>query len=206
MKHLVKALLCLAACVFISQSCVEKDYDWDNIDKNGVLSIPPVMFGNIDTIYIKRLPSGILPPNISLPPMSIAKSDTIKGLFGGDAIKNFFFDGAGTVEIQAKADLMLSISGVTVNVYFSILDSNGNRIENVEIPEQSLTINEKNQVFSIKVASQDMAYMENADDLELTIAISNEQGSAITIDGEDNKNYLFLKEIIVKNGGFHFEL
>jgi len=180
---------------------VDKDYNWDNIDKSGVLYIPPVMIGNIDTIYLEGLPEGIFPGGIPLPDWSITKSDTIKGLFDGDAVKDFFFDGAGDVEITARADIDLEIEGIFIDIYFNVINYNNARITQVVIPKQNLTIG-KDQNLSIKIASEYMQYMEEAKDLELTINLRSEDAS-IWI-GEDD--YIFIKNAIVKTGGFHFEL
>lgn len=201
MKHLIKPLFLITLSVILMQSCVDKDYDWDNMDKSGILSIPPVMFGNIDTIYIDGLPDGILPDGISIPDFLIAKSDTIRGIFDGDAVKDFFFDGAGEVEISAKADLDLEISGLTIDLHFEVIDYEGRAIKNVKIAKQTLETS-KDQTLSLKIAPEYMKYMENARDLGLTIVLSSTDGS-IRI-GEDD--YLFIKNMIVKTGGYHFEL
>ncbi|NDV94035.1 hypothetical protein D0T84_03765 [Dysgonomonas sp. 521] len=201
MKFSFLYLLLIATSLFMAQSCVDKDYDWDNLDKDGVISIPPVPLGNIDTIYIKGLPQGDNPWNIPIPDGSIVKSDTIKGLFDGDAVKNFFFEGAGNVEISSKIDLDLEIKGVTIEIYLNIIDSDGKRNTDVVIPNQSLTTT-KNQQFSIKIGSEYMSYMQNARDLLLTIAIRADNATIWL--GEDD--YIYLREAIIKTGGFHYEL
>lgn len=201
MKHSIKFLFLIAISVIIMQSCTDKDYDWDNIDKSGVLSIPPVMFGNIDTIYIDGLPEGLLPGGVPVPNVSTTRKDVIEGLFSEDAVKDFFFDGAGAVEITAKADVDLDISGVTIDLYFNIIGNDNQVISGVVIPKQTLTI-AKNQSLSIKIAPEYMKYMENAKDLGLTIVFSTNNAS-IWI-GEND--YIFIKEAIVKTGGYNFEL
>lgn len=201
MKHFIKSLPFIVLFVCFVQSCVDKDYDWDDIDKSGVISIPPVMYGNIDKISLKLLPDGILPEGIPIPDFSIAKSDTIRGLFDGEAVKKFFFDGAGDVEIAATTDVQMQITGLTIDLYFSVIDKAGQKIRSVVIPKQTLTI-AKNQTLSIKLASQYMKYMANAKDLELTIVVSS-VGGTVTLNEED---YIHLKETIVRTGGFHFEL
>lgn len=201
MKHFIKSLSFIVLFVCLVQSCVDKDYDWDDIDKNGVISIPPVMYGNIDTISLKLLPDGILPDGIPIPDFTLVKSDTIRSLFDGEAVQKFFFDGAGDVEIAATVDAQMQITGLTIDLYFNVIDKNGQKIPSVVIPKQQLKI-AKNQTLSIKLASQYMKYMENAKDLELTIVISSAHGT-VTLDDED---YIYLRETIVRTGGFHFEL
>jgi hypothetical protein len=201
MKHLIKILFLSAFIGLMMQSCFDKDYDWDDIDKNGVLSIPPIMFGSFDTIYVEGLEEGIIPEGIPIPNFSIAKSDTIDGIFDGDAVKDFFFDGAGAVEIAAKADIELDMTGLKIDLYFNILNNARERIENIKIPSQSLTT-EKNQTLSIKIAAEYMKHMENAQGMELTIVISSTSGDVRL----DENDYIFLKNIIIKTGGYHFEL
>lgn len=201
MKHLIKLMFLITFSVILMQSCVDKGYDWDNIDKGGVLHIPPVMFGNIDTIFIDGLPEGILPEGVPVPDFSIVKSDTIRGLFDDSTVKDFFFDGAGAVEILAKADLDLEISGLVVDLYFEVINYDNQAITDIKIAKQTLNIS-KDQSLSIKIEPEYMKYMENAKDLELTIVISSKDGSVRI--GEDD--YLFINSAIVKTGGFHFEL
>lgn len=201
MKHLVKFMFLVTFSVILMQSCVNKDYDWDDIDKSGVLSIPPVMFGNVDTIYLEGLPEGILPEGISIPDFSLTKSDTIRGIFDGDAVKDFFFDGAGAVEISAKADLDLEISGLSIDLYFEVINYSNQVIKDVKIAKQTLTTS-KNQELTVKIAPEYMKYMENAKDLALTIVLISKNTSLWI--GKDD--YLFIKNAIIKTGGYHFEL
>lgn len=201
MKYHIKYLIYTAVFVFVMQACVDKEYNWDNIDKNGVISIPPVPLGSIDTIYIHGLPQGETPWGIPIPDFSITRSDTIKGLFEGNAVKNFFFEGANTVEISAKIDIDLEIKGVNIDIYFDIINYDNTRNINVKIPKQTLTtIND--QVLSIKVDSEYMRYMEGAKDLLLTIVLSSEDGTVWL--GEND--YIYIRDTIIKTGGFHYEL
>lgn len=179
---------------------MDKDYNWDDLDRTGVLRIPPVMFGNIDTIYLEGLPNAILPGGIPLPDWTIAKSDTIKGLFDGDAVRDFFFEGAGAVEISAKADFDLEISGITIEIHCFPIDNEGEVIEEVEIEKQILNVN-RDQKLSIIVSSEQMKYMENAKDLGLIIVFKTDD--AFVWIGEDD--YIFIKNVIVKTGGYHID-
>lgn len=182
-------------------SCVNKEYDWDNLDKTGVLRIPPVMFGNIDTIYLNGLSEGIIPGGIPIPDGAIAKSDAITGLFDGDAIRDFFFEGAGDIEISAKANINVDIVGVFIDIYCFPVDYQGNIIEEVIINKQTLTTG-KDINFSITIASEDMKYMENAKDLGLTIVLRSK--NAYLWIGEDD--YIHIKNVIVKTGGYQIDL
>lgn len=200
MKQLIRFII-IAISSFFSISCVNREYNWDNLDKTGVLNIPPVMFGNIDTIYLEGLSEAIIPEGIPVPDAAISKSDTIKGLFDGDVIEDFFFDGAGNIEISAKADIDVAITGVTIDIYCFPVDYQGKYIEEVKIDKQTLTTG-KDINFSIAIASEDMKYMENAKDLGLIIVLQSK--NAYVWIGEDD--YIFIKNVIVKTGGYHIDL
>lgn len=200
MKQLIRFII-IAISSFFFLSCVNSEYNWDNLDKTGVLNIPPVMFGNIDTIYLEGLSEAIIPEGIPVPDAAITKSDTIKGLFDGDVIEDFFFDGAGNIEISAKADIDVATTGVTIDIYCFPVDYQGKYIEEVKIDKQTLTTG-KDINFSITIASEDMKYMENAKDLGLIIVLQSK--NAYIWIGEDD--YIFIKNVIVKTGGYHIDL
>lgn len=195
------AVLCLT--LPLAQSCVDKSYDWDDMDKSGVLNIPPIMLGDIDIIYLNGLSTGIFPGGLPVSGFKIALSDTISGIFDGDAIKDFFFEGANTVKFEAKADVVVKDAPANAKIllYFNVIDYNDSRISSVVIPKQELRKGE-GQELVIEIASQYMEYMKNAKSLELTIVITSDAG-VIQIDSQD---YIFLNSVIVKTGGYHFEL
>ncbi|MBK5721260.1 hypothetical protein JGH11_10295 [Dysgonomonas sp. Marseille-P4677] len=201
MNTLCKFMLCALLLMWALQSCVDKDYDWDKLDTEGIISIPPIPLGKIDTIFLHGLPQGEKPWGIPIPNGSIVRSDTIRGLFNESVIKKFFYDGGETVEILSKIDMNIDIKGVTIDIYMSIIDNNRKRIEEVVIPKQSLTT-KINQELNIKIAPQYMKYMQAATDLQLTIVLRSDNAT-IWI-GEDD--YIYLRETIIKTGGFYYEL
>ncbi len=200
MNRFYNYLLYISLFALLCQSCVDKDYDWDDLDKGGVIKIPPVPLGKIDTIFIHGLPEGDH-PGIPIPDGSIVRSDTIRGLFDESVVKKFFFEGADTIEISADMDLMLAIEGVKIEIYINIIDKNRKRIKEIVIPKQSLVM-ETNQKFEIKIEPQYMKYMKDASDLQLTIVLSSDEAS-IWI-GEDD--YIYFREAIIKTGGFYYDL
>ncbi|MDU1891609.1 MAG: hypothetical protein E6767_13055 [Dysgonomonas sp.] len=193
-------MIVISASILLS-SCVDKEYDWNNIDKNGIIKIPPIPLGNIDTIYLEGLPRWDESWGIPLPDGAIGLRYTIDNIFSGNAVKNFFFEGANTVEISSKIDIDLETIGVTLEIRLNVIDQSGNKIGQVVIPSQILTTG-KDLAFSIKIETQYMPYMENAKDLELVIILQT--NNALLWIGKDD--YLFLKDAIVKTGGFHYEL
>lgn len=200
-----KAILCsgiLCLGMLFAQSCVDKAYDWDDMDKSGVFNIPPIMMGDIDIIYLHELQTGILPDGFPATGFEIVLTDTINGMFEGDAIEDFFFDGAGEVKFEAKVDIAIAkLANTRIMLYFNVIDYNDNKINGVVIPGQELS-NGNNQALAIKIASQYMKYMEDAKSLEITIVVAADNGTVQISEGD----YIFLKSVIVKTGGYRFEL
>lgn len=201
MKRLTKCLFLVVIFMFVLlQACIDKDYD--DFDKSGVLPVPPIGF-KVDTIELYGLPEGIKPEEggIPIPNGSVVLTDTINSLFAGDAIKDFFFEGAGDVKIAALIDAEIAFNNVKVDLYFSIIDSDRKKIENIKLPVQTLTPG-KDREIGITIGSQYMQYMQNAKDLELTV-VASANGATVWIDPDD---YIFIKQAVVKTGGMHFEL
>lgn len=190
--------------MLFAQSCVDKSYNWDDMDKSGVLNIPPVMLGDIDTIYLHKLPEIVWPEG--LPPLpgdiELVLSETISGLFEGNAIQDFFFEGADTVKFETKADVVINqLPNARITLCFNVLNNANNRITGVVIPAQKV-VNGKDQALTIAIAPKYMKYMEDAKSLEIIIAIAPGGGPVQTANGD----YIFLKSVIVKTGGYRFEL
>ncbi|GAB6122041.1 hypothetical protein [Dysgonomonas termitidis] len=196
-SHIFLAIILLSGL----QACVDKDYDWGNMDKSGVISIPPIPLGDIDTIYIKGLPQLDGSWGIPIPDGSIALSDTIRGLFDDNAVRKFFYEGSETVEISAKIDIYVATRGVSLDVYFNIINTEKQRIAQVIIPKQTLTTGIE-QEFSVKITSGYMQYMENASDLQLIIVLKSKDATLWL----SNDDYLYIWGAIVKTGGFYYEL
>lgn len=203
MKCKFCALLFALLSFCFLQSCVDKEYDFDNLNKEGTFYIPPVPLGSIDTIFVTMLdglpsiPDSLIPPGIG---NSVAFSDTIKGLFNEDVNSRFFFDGAGNVSLQTDADLhvLTEASNVRAMIGFSVLDENGKLINEVKIPSVELVygVNAGKQIL---FASQYMKYMANASDLHITIVIKAESLSF------NSKNYLLFNNVVLKSGGISFD-
>ena len=205
MKYLLKSLLTVATFVLLLQSCVNTDYDFDNMDTSGVFNIPPIMLGSIE-IELFDLPEGILPelpPEFTLPGLSYVLSETLYDLFGEEVVDNFFFPGAGTVEIAARqVNVRLPVAGATIDLFFNVLDSEGEPLLDVNIPHQRLTMGQQNQSLSITLNERYMRYMHNAQSLELVMALSSPPGATLEIDGT---SYLELNNVIIRTGGIRFD-
>ena len=203
MKYLLKSLLTVATFVLLLQSCVNRDYDFDNIDTTAVFRIPPIMLGSIEIELadLDELPIGILPPNIDIPALSVVKSYTLYDLFDEGVADNFFFDGAGTVEIVANATVRLPLSGATIDLFFNVLDSEGEPLSSVNIPRQRLTVGE-NPNFRITLDERYMRFMNNALSLEFVMLIASPAGATLI----DGNSYLELNNVIFRTGGIRFDL
>ena len=203
MKYLLKSLLIVAIFVFLSPSCVNSDYDFDNIDTSGVFNIPPLMLGNLDPIELAELaPPSIIPPGINLPPIRVVYSYTLEGIFSGDAVERLFFDGAGNVSISAVVDVSLPLAGSVIDLHFFVTDEEGSRLTSVVIPHQRLVI-ANNQDLSIKIGSDYMKYMSGANGLEMVLVISNAGGSSSDLINVASR--LHLRNVIVRTGGIKFD-
>jgi len=199
MKYFLKPLLIAAAFVFLSQSCINKDYDLDNIDTSGVFHIPPIMLGNIEIIFLEELPYGVLPPGAAIPAFKTVRSYVFRDFFNENVIDRFFFVGARAVEITTEAVVNLPVSDVFIDLHFNVLDNNGNPINAINMDSRRL---EKgvNEDVSVRIEERYMVYMSGARDFEFVLVISNEQ-NAVLIDDEST---LQLNQMIVRTGGIQF--
>lgn len=200
MRHLKIKILTILIIILAVQSCVDKEYDWNNLDTNGVIYIPPIPLGSLDTIHLHGLPLGELPSGIPIPDFSIVKGYEISGLFEGNAVKNFFFEGANAVEISFKIDVDLEIKGIVIDVYLDVMNQDDQKNTQVIIPKQRLVIGKKQQL-TVRIGPEYMKYMENAKDLRYTFAII---GKDATIWIGEN-DYIYMGEAIIKTGGFHYD-
>lgn len=180
------------------QSCIDKEYDFDNLNKNVEVKVPPIPLGSLDTIFVNFLPS--IPPEIILG-AKVTLSDTVRGLFDENTISTFFYEGSDDVVISSKIDVMVmpQTSGLRLDVILNIIDRDKKRNEFVKIPIQTLTFG-KNQDFSIRIKSEYMKYMKNARDLHFIFAFSV---SAINFNRTD---YIFIRRFLLSTGGIQFEL
>ncbi len=205
MKQIFKFLFIVFVSIVSMQSCIDKDYD--DINKGGVIPIPPVRLtiDPIDIGVLKELPGITIPPGYSA---SVAVSDTIYDVFSGDAVKDFFYDGAEKVEVEFLIDNELTevaLSNASVKFRFNVLDEEKKTI--VSLPEQSLTLNASGKFeedkFVVSFTASDMPKMQlGATDLEIIVVASIKSGSTIHFGAEDK---LVFKSLTMKTSGMYFE-
>jgi len=190
-------IIAVSMCII---GCIDNDYDIDDLDKNAVAKVPPILLGNIDTIWVNLLPEGLPPVTGSVEGMEITKIEYINGVFSEDIIDKFFNEKATwDVTLQAKVDVLVeSAQGLVMEIYPEIEDSDGTVNTNVKIEKVSVT-NGNNQQISIVFKKDDFKYMEDARDLKFTIVM---KANTISLEDED---FVYMKNVVLKSSGLHFE-
>lgn len=215
MKQIFMSLLVLAMAFFSMQSCVDKDFD--DIDKGAVIPIPPLML-NVDPIELGGL-ENLNIGSLELPAGSIAVSDTIKDVFSGDAVKDFFYEGAEKVEVLFVIDngngaTKISLKNVTIKVFFNVLDNTEDKNTVVKLPVQTLKLDKDGKFvddkgnmlnpveFRASFKSSDMKNMQNANDLEIIVSATTEVGAQLSFGPDDR---IVFKSVVMKTSGMYFE-
>lgn len=227
MRQILKRVLIISIAIFAVQSCIDKDYD--DINKGGVIPIPPLQI-KVDPIKIGEVESLIIPPGteIELPSGKYkAVNEVISGVFSGDAIKDFFYDGAKRIELSLRiilgskaesGDYQFILKNARIDLYFNVLDKDRKGV--TELPTSNLYfdnegichIKEGNKLIKdnqIKIAfsEKNIADMQNEDNapdsLEIVVIVYLDNGSQIIF----NKNDIIqLEEVILKNSGMYIKL
>lgn len=206
MKQIFKYLFIVSVSIFTMQSCIDKDFD--DINKGGVIPIPPLRL-TIDPINVgilDELPDIPIPPGFSA---SVAVSDTIKDVFSGDAVKDFFYEGAKKVEVEFIIDNQatdVSLANSSVEFQLNVLDEQKKTI--VSLPKQTLTLDANGKFvedkFVVAFTASDMPQMQKgATDLEIKVVASIKGGATIHFGAEDK---LVFKSLTMKTSGMYFEL
>lgn len=215
MKQTFKCLFLMSVLVFSTQSCIDKDYD--NIEKGGVIPIPPLQL-SVATINLGEL-ENIVPGKINLPAGAVAVSDTINGLFAGDAVKDFFYEGAERVEVgfvinNTTGETKVSLQNVKIDIYFNVLDETEDKNTIVSLPTQTLRLNGDGKFidksgkllalvdFKALFAAKDMTKMQGANDLEIIVVASADDEAQVHF-GPDDK--IVFKSAVMKTSGMYFE-
>lgn len=180
------------------QSCVDKEYDTDNLDTNVELNVPPIPLGGFDTIFVNFLPT--LPPDVVIG-ARVVLSDTIRGLFDRTTVERFFYEGSTGVVISGKLDAMVmpEESGLEIEVQLNVINEDNTRNEFVKIPPQRIT-STVDQNFEIRIRPEYMKYMKNARHLHFVFGI---RVAAINFTRQD---YIYLRRVILFAGGVRIEL
>lgn len=190
------------------QSCMDDDYDFDDMDKNANFLIPPVPIGDIDVFKIDELDFGVIPPGIEIPPTGLpieveeVYEQTVESLFTEDILDKFFYkDAKGDVVLESKVDIdiMDNNPDVTIDIVIQIIDDNGRAMTEVKIPKPARLKCGENQSLNIVFPNEYFDEMQTAKDLKFIIVLKSK---TINISSED---YIYIKEIVLKSSGLHFE-
>jgi len=200
MKKLCKRMVFVIALSLSVIGCIDNDYDIDDLDKNAVFKVPPVLLGNVDTIWIDLLPDGFPPISLPIEGEQITKTENIIGIFTDDIVDKFFNEKAtANTTLQAKVDVLITESeNLNIDIYANVINQDGSVNENVIIDKQSL-VNGTEQKLSLVFKKEDFAYMKDASNLRLTIVMT---AKSITLSEGD---YVYMKSAVLKSGGLHFE-
>jgi hypothetical protein len=228
MRKMLRYAICVAALLPFMQSCVDNDYDIDELNKNAVFKTPPVPFGDIDRLWLEGL-YGIEFPEINmdelpdwvleteLPLDSIAKEQTLENLFTEDIIDKFFFEGAGNdVILEAYTDIhIFRDDDEPVNEEFKIallidvLDANSNVIEGIKILKDDGTANSftsaNNQKIQVRFPCGKFNLMKQASGLKLTFLIKATRVNIAYLLSRRDKDYIDIRNVILKTGGIHIK-
>ncbi len=203
MQKINLKLLGFIALSAVLYSCIDNDYDFDDLNKDGSFNIPPVPIGNVDTFWIETLEPGQVPPGIEIPGNGSVevKEQLLENLFSTDILDKFFNENAKEdVVLQSKVDVdvLNSASGIVIDVFVSIIDNDGTVNQRVKIPNPEKIYYGNDQDFNIIFPVEYFADMQEARDLKLTLVMTADY---LTF---TEKDFVFIKDVVLKSGGLHF--
>ncbi|MDR1344501.1 MAG: hypothetical protein LBJ39_04020 [Tannerellaceae bacterium] len=193
--HLSILLLTLA----IVSSCIEKGYDWNDVNKEGAFSHEnglSVRIGDFDTITLKQ--------QVEVPePVEIVIEKEIEGLFSEEMYEYFIYDNNGKDEplgdISFEADFISRITDAADKKFSdflleaSILNENGDDI-GVSIDPQTYRSDIGDpQPFIVNIKKDDIVKLKDAYTMHLTFTFK-----ARMVELED---YLLIENIWLKLSG-----
>ncbi|MDR1808928.1 MAG: hypothetical protein LBR34_00800 [Prevotella sp.] len=230
MSKFLKVACCLIAALPFMQSCVDNDYDIDDLNKDAVFKIPPVPFGDIIKFDIETLAlnTELIPDDFfdnadyQGRPVNLETgtySETVNDIFTEDIIKKFFYEDAEEdVLLKAKIDIHLlrdSISTETgehvvkeknldflARIIINVIDKDGDVLP-VIIPYSGILYSMDNQDAEIRFPNSYFGDMKNASGLKFTFGIKTYVGDiGRVLDGE---NYIQLKNVVLSSAGMKFK-
>lgn len=206
--YLFTGASCLMLGLFVMQSCVDDDYDWDDVNKEAEFNQPPVPFGAFDSIMLgDMVPLPDIPPIEGLPAIEFeeAYDYVFSDLFNKDFIDYFFYEG-NDVMLTGVADVSIlkpnSTATLWLGLSFKVLDDNGKEIPEIVIPNQIGYNNTKGQPIEIKIASKYMKFFKSKNAKHLKVYLILKSSNVIDVDKDA---YVEFKDIIFKSGALHFD-
>lgn len=194
-------ILIMSSVSALLYSCIDNDYDIDDLNKDALLKTPPIILGNIDTIWVETLPDDFPPISLPIEGEQISKSDIISGLFTHDILNKFFNEKTKEdVVLESKIDLriMPESEDLRIEIFCEVLNAENSVLNNIKIKEQTL-VNGLNQDFSITFPHEYFSDMQQASSLKFTFRLT---AKTLVL---SKKDFIYIKEVILKSGGMHFE-
>lgn len=187
-------------------SCIDSEYHWDNLNKKGVVDLPPVPLGAFKAITIKDLH----PEQIEIPALPAGEYDlkySFNNLFGSSSIKRFFH---GYVErdilLQGKLELFMlgKDSGIEFDIDFEPLNEENQVIKEVKI-EGLKSIRYGARDLTIKIPQDQIHYMneKNAKHLQMRLKFKFITPSTIELTRADS---IKLSNMMIKTAGYLVDL
>lgn len=197
---------CLIA--LFTTSCINEDYNLDNIDKQGVFSPEGISIpvGNLNKIELDFEFEGILD--------EAGYEKDFEDFFTESLFDRFIIkkdgkeEGIGNIEFSAdfRAYIKNEKSEITVSVIAQALDERGQKIVEMFNDEMYANNNEdelEDQPFILKVAKEDMIKMRRAKILRFSFKVNTRE---FDVSNEDD-NYVEIKNMLIKStGGIAFDL
>ena len=198
-QNLQGILLAILLCTVI-QSCVDKDYDWDALDKQAVMNIPPVPVGSIDTAWFKSNLTTVVVPDY---PGVFAMEFVVKELFTDDVVSKFFFDGARTATLEGQLSIAITHlnDDARILMLMNILNVDDEVIDAVMIDSKEARNKREGQPFVLEIDSEYMRHMGPASGVKITFILDG-----LTEVGLDRDDYLALTGLVLKTGGMQIDL
>jgi hypothetical protein len=189
----------------MASSCIEKGYDWNDVNKEGAFSHEnglSIRIGDFDTITLRTQVEVPVPVEIVIP-------KEVEGLFSEEMYDYFFYDNNGRDEalgdISFEADFISRITDADGKDFSDflletlILKENGDDT-GISIDPQTYRANTNEpQSFVVKVRKDDVVKLKDAHSLKLTFTFNARK--------VEMSDYLLIENIWLKlNGGVSINL
>lgn len=183
-------------------SCIESEYHWDNLNRKGVIDLPPVPLGAFETIVIKDLNGHIIDiPGI--PSVTYEFKYAFRNLFGSSSIKRFFHEYVDRdISIQGELEVRIlgEDSGLEIDIDFEPLNENNEIIKDVHI-KGFKDVKYGTQDLFIIIPKENVAQMSKAEHLQMRITLTTPTNIELA-EGDSIK----LSKMIIKTAGYLVDL